>query len=267
MLLLLCCRLSDCSLKEGLFILTASLKQEISGELFILITSKVGLGGFALRESKRCKAVNGVHFFLSHSDLTGSTCASCSTCSTCTSTGYLWDSAVGVSTKNEIHKLTRVLLDQGKKLRLSLSKLLHKLVVEIRILKNALSNQSKVGVGCKGCKWVTACTTTNGGILALIAILIAVVSFSATANTSGSSIEHLTSKRHTGSEYFICDIRDALCSSESKYAIILVSACNHHQIVGSCFQLRSQSTTCSSWLDLSWLRLSWLSLSWLRHWL
>ena len=56
------------------------------------------------------------------------------------------ETSIWITAKNEIHEGARVSLDQLEKLRLTLRQLLHELIVEVRILKNSLSNHTEIRV-------------------------------------------------------------------------------------------------------------------------
>jgi hypothetical protein len=83
---------------------------------------------------------------------------------------------VGISTKDKIHESAGIRLDDLEELGLRSGELLHKLVVEVRVLEDALANQTKVGVRSKRSEGV--CTTGHSGTTdarALIFSFIAVV--------------------------------------------------------------------------------------------
>lgn len=63
-----------------------------------------------------------------------------------TSSGTTTNTDTWISTKNQIHERTWVCLDDLEELRLSLSELLHELLIECGVLKDALSDQIEVRV-------------------------------------------------------------------------------------------------------------------------
>ena len=73
-------------------------------------------------------------------------------CATATSTSETGD--VRVSSENEVHESAGIGLDHIEELGLRGGELLHKLIVEVRVLQDALANQTKVRVRSKRSEWV-----------------------------------------------------------------------------------------------------------------
>ena len=152
------------------------------------------------------------------------------------------DSSIRVTTEDQVHEGTGVLLDHSEKLGLGLLELLHELVIEVRVLQDTLSDKSKVGVSSKSSEWVgtTGHTTTDGWVLfTLITVVISDII---------SSSGHLTKlvKWHAGGQNLIGDIRHALSGSQSKCALFLGSAGQHHKVVNCHFLLGSKCSLLSS---------------------
>lgn len=118
-----------------------------------------------LGEPEGHKAIDGVHLLLRDLNrvlvVTTLTTVSLSCIASVGSTTSSKD--VGIASKNKIHEGAGILLNNSEKLRLRLLKLLHELVVEVRVLKDSLSDQTEVGVLSECSEGVGACwhrTTT-----------------------------------------------------------------------------------------------------------
>ena len=133
-------------LKHLLIILTTSLEEEVGSELLVFVTSEVSLSSFMLGETKRLESLNGIHFFLGHSNSSRgiTTLASMSmTACTCTSS---CEASIWITCKDQVHESARVRLYNLVELWLALTQLLHKLLIETRVLQNSLSDHCKIRI-------------------------------------------------------------------------------------------------------------------------
>ncbi len=158
-------RLSESSLDLSLLVFNTLLKEEVGGQFLVLIASEIRLSSSVLGEPEGHKAIDGVHLFLRDLNrvlvVTTLTTVSLSCTASVGSTTSSKD--VWIASKNKIHEGAGILLNNSEKLRLRLLKLLHELVVEVRVLKDSLSDQTEVGVLSESSEGVGACwhrTTT-----------------------------------------------------------------------------------------------------------
>jgi len=201
--------LGDGSLEHGLFVLEAGFEEEVGSELFVLVAGEVCLCGLALRESETYQSVDGLHLLLGHLDAPGRG-VPLATCSACSAEA----GDVGVSTKDKIHEGAGVLLNNLEELGLRSCQLLHELVVEVRVLEDALSDQCEVRVACEGSERVRArghaAASDRGVVVALVAVVVSALGVSQVSLAQG----------HAGCEDLIGDIRDALSRSEGQDALV-----------------------------------------------
>lgn len=159
LLLLLCCRLRRCCnrfLKCSLIILESSLKEIVGCELLILVTSEVSLGRLVLGETELCETIDSIHFLLGDSQHSWlmTTCCSSHSSGSCTCSAHR-ESRIGVSGEKQIHESCGILLNYCVNLGLSLLQLRDKLLIELRVLQDPLSNYVEVRVLSESCQWVS----------------------------------------------------------------------------------------------------------------
>ena len=147
-------RLSDCLIHHGLVVIPRVFEKEVSGELFVLVASQVGLQAPMFRETKRLESLNGFHLLLGHLDLarawSGATLWG-TTCTSGSSSAHGWHTTshtakIRVTAHNHVHESHRVLLDSGVDLRVILLEASHELLVKLWVLTHALGHVCELRV-------------------------------------------------------------------------------------------------------------------------